>query len=618
MIYLKEKPVTVVISLLLILSSCSKHTSEDTEYSSAKLVSFLNSSEIAQSSLLSEHEKKGLNHLLEDDLARASLEFNRALASKPKDPLPHFLNALTYHLISKQGDAKKADLAEIGYTLAIKRDPSHAYSYYYRGILMLEKKKYQEAQNDFASAILNKPNQPKFFHGLAVSSYYAHDITTAAGAIDKALSLDPKNPEFLHTAAIIMAAGGEFKKAEIYQKKLKGFEKHQRKANFVANRIGDWQSFHKHLKLASEEDTGMASGGFKALKEEIKSPESADEKSTEKTLDQIDDRMVIVDVVLILTQEENTDTYGLNLLEKLTLNYSLHHKFGSGFNTNFSSDNGGFSTAGAKNSNFQYFLHSITIPEVSYSINAATAQGTRSEILARPSLLARHGESSHFFSGDNILFGFGTNNNIDFKEKEVGIFLVVTPHILDDGRVNIKLDVKRSFFVPQNANVKEGSVAGFQTSTTRLISDVVLEAGDTLVLGGLSDRVHNSDRSGTQVLGDIPILDFFFSKRSETKSYKSVIILVTPRLPHYTYRTSNSLKREATRGRTSLELAAMNEVRGRYTDWFNMYSNLGTVFDKLQGNALYRELRTGDVSLEKWQSKHNILPQVEAVLESVY
>jgi Tfp pilus assembly protein PilF len=487
MIYLKEKPAAIILSLLLILSSCSKHASEDTEYSSAKLVSFLNSSEIAQSSLLSEHEKKGLNHLLEDDLAQASLEFNRALASKPKDPLPHFLNALTYHLISKQGDVKKAELAEIGYTLAIKRDPSHAYSYYYRGILMLEKKKYQEAQNDFASAVLNKPNQPKFFHGLAVSSYYARDITTAAGAIDKALSLDPENPEFLHTAAIIMAAGGEFKKAATYQKKLKGFEKHQRKANFVANRIGDWQSFHKHLKLASEESTGLASGGFKALKEEIKNPESTDEKSTEKPLDQIDDRMVIVDVVLILTQEENTDTYGLNLLENLKLNYKFDRKFGRTTNTKVSysatDTNNGFSTDGTKNS-FQYFLHSVTIPAVSYSINAATAQGTRSEILARPSLLARHNKSSHFFSGDNILFGFGTNNNIDFKEKEVGIFLVVTPHILDDGRVNIKLDVKRSFFVPQNPNVTASSITGFQTSTTRLISDVVLEAGDTLVLGG--------------------------------------------------------------------------------------------------------------------------------------
>ena len=145
--------------------------------------------------------------------------------------------------------------------------------------------------------------------------------------------------------------------------------------------------------------------------------------------------MVIVDVVLILTQEENTDTYGLNLLENLKLNYKFDRKFGRTTNTKVSysatDTNNGFSTDGTKNS-FQYFLHSVTIPAVSYSINAATAQGTRSEILARPYLLARHNKSSHFFSGDNILFGFGTNNNIDFKEKEVGIFLVVTPHILDD------------------------------------------------------------------------------------------------------------------------------------------------------------------------------------------
>tara|TARA_B000000565_G_scaffold131478_1_gene99297 strand:- start:12305 stop:14071 length:1767 start_codon:yes stop_codon:yes gene_type:complete len=587
---------------------------------SDKLQNFLNSSEITESALLCENEKMGLKYLLEDDLARASLEFNRALAAKPKDPLPHFLNGLTYHLISKKGDPKKAELAEIGYTLAIKRDPSHAYSFYYRGILMLEQKKFSEAQNDFASAVLNKPHEPKFFHGLAVSSYYIKDLPTAAGAINKALTKDPKNPDYLHTAAIIMAAGGDIEQAKKYQQKLTNIKTHQRKASFVTNRVNEWASFHKHLKLASDEET-IASGGFEALRANIKGPKAGEERSegSASTSPKIDDRMVIIDVVLILTQEENTDIYGLNLLDQLKFNYSLDHKFGSGFYTNFSSDNNGFSTDGpSKNSNFQYFLHSISIPAVSYSVNAATAQGTRSEILARPSLLARHGKSSHFFSGDNILFGFGTQNNIDFKEKEVGIFLQVTPHILDDGRVNVKLDVKRSFFVPQNPNVRQSSVNGFQTSTTRLISDVVLEAGDTLVLGGLSDRVHTNDRSGTQVLGDIPILDFFFSRQEETKGYKSVIILVTPRLPHYTYRTSASLKREAARSRTSLELAAMNEVRGRYTDWFKMYSNLGTVFDKLQGNQLYRELRTGDVSLEKWESKHNILPQIETVLSSVY
>ena len=519
MIQLRSKSLFSLALLMLLLSSCSHQSTTDNEMSD-KLQSFLDSREIAESSLLCENEKMGLKYLLEDDLARASLEFNRALAAKPKDPLPHFLNGLTYHLISKKGDPKKAELAEIGYTLAIKRDPSHAYSFYYRGILMLEQKKFKEAQNDFASAILNKSHEPKFFHGLAVSSYYVRDLPTAAGAINKALSQDPENPDYLHTAAIIMAAGGDIEQAEKYQQKLTNIKTHQRKASFVTNRVNEWASFHKHLKLASDDSDAdketIASGGFNELRADIKGPSAEEEKpeETTSTSPKIDDRMVIVDVVLILTQEENTEIYGLNLLENLKFNYNFDHKFGSGFNTNFSTTNNGFSTDGSKNSNFQYFLHSITISGINYSVNAASAQGTRSEILARPSLLARHGKSSHFFSGDNVLFGFGTRDNIDFKEKEVGIFLKVTPHILDDGRVNIKLDVKRSFFVPQNPNVKESSVTGFQTSTTRLISDVVLEAGDTLVLGGLSDRVQTSDRSGTQILGDIPILDFLFSKKT--------------------------------------------------------------------------------------------------------
>ncbi len=620
-----------IFGALIILGGCSSTENSLKPYDESSICKLLGSPEIEESAMISEHEKKGIQALYEGDLEQASESFNQAVTKNPEMALPHFLNGLTYHLMAKAGQGKKLDVAEVGYDLALKRDKNYSFAYYYRGILKLEQKRYKEAQEDFASAVLHKPKNAKMLHGLAISSYYVGDITTAAGAIQKALDLEPKNSKFLHTATMIMAAGGKFSEAEKLRGRLKKEENNERKARFLKSRLNDWINFHtKYLRLASDEDgEGLAGSGFDSLKKEpgVSSEGSDGEGSDgEKKAEEIDSRMVIVDVVLILTEEDTSDVYGLHLLENLKLNFGptggnfLEFGSGSGFNTSFSPETAsGYSSEGSKFKNFQYILQKINVPAVTYSINAAKSDGTRSEILARPTLLARHGKSSQFFSGNDVTFGVSTNNNVDLKEKQIGVFLIVTPHILKDGRVNIKLDVKRSFFVPLSSDVTlQSTSTGFQTSTTRLISDVVLEAGDTLVLGGLSDRVQTNKKEGTSILGDIPILDFFFSRKTESKKYKSVIILVTPRLPQYTYRTTRSLKRQAKRKKTSLEMAALDEVRGRYSDWFRVYSNLGAIFDRLQANQLYREFRTGDVSLEKWESKYNVLPQVEDALGSVY
>jgi general secretion pathway protein D len=604
------------------LIGCSTSHDSLKPYVESSIYKLLETPEIRESTIISDHIRMGIKYLYEGKLEQASTAFNKAINKNPQSAMADFLNGLTYHLMAKEGDNKKLPLAEVGYDLAIKKDKAHAFAYYYRGILNLEKKDYKKAQEDFSNAILNKPNNAPMLHGLAISSYYLGDLSMAAGTIQKALDIEPENAKFLHTASMIMAAGGQFDDAEKYKAVLEKQANSERKAHFLTGRINDWKHFHRnYLRLASDEESALASGGFDELKNNPGDNAEADSLSeTQDSKEEIDDRMVILDVVLILTQETTSDVYGLNLLENLKLNFGngetpfMNYTWGKGFNTDFSTYNG----EGPKFKNFQHVLHNITIPAVSYNINAAKSDGTRSEILARPTLLARHAKSSKFFSGDDISFGVATDSSVDFKEKQVGVFLVVTPHILKDGRINIKLDVKRSFFTPLNSDVKNSAKGGFQTSTTRLVSDVVLEAGDTLVLGGLSDRVQTNNKTGTTFLGRIPILDFFFSQSTESQVYKSVIVLVTPRLPQYTYRTTRSLKRQAKRQKSSLEIAAQQEVRGRYADWFKVYSNLGSIFHRLQANQLYREFRTGDVNLEKWESRYNILPQVEEALNSVY
>ena len=96
-----------------------------------------------------------------------------------------------------------------------------------------------------------------------------------------------------------------------------------------------------------------------------------------------------------------------------------------------------------------------------------------------------------------------------------------------------------------------------------------------------------------------------------------MLVLVTPRTPEYTYRPRDAQKLAgAARGDSEEEV--LNELKARYTDWFRPYPNWASVFHHLQNNTLYREFRTGDVALERWDTQSSIDARLKTALGFVY
>lgn len=587
--------------------------------------------------------------IFEGNLEAAQRSLNKAVNINPQSSTSHFLNGLVYHLQAKKGASSKLELAKVGYDLALKYDPNNAHAAYYRGILHFENKEYASAQSDFAQAAILRPEDPHILYGLAASAYYMGEFELAAGAIMQVLEKAPNSKRYLHTAALILGAGGDKVKAKTYQEKLSKESHNTRQNKFLERRLKEWEGVHqKALKMASFSSfvsQGLSSsfaniggsgdgygGGGNAYGEAgggegsgaampgAPSSSSSDSSTEEK----MRDNMVIVYVVLILTTESWGHNRGMNLLKQLNLTFgnTANTLNPSGFNFTSGRQKGtSFDpTAGVAMplQNYSSMVTQLTIPMVEYSLNVANSAQDKSEILARPSLLARHGQTSQFFSGSDLTYGYGNENAVGFKDKQVGVFLEVTPFVLPDGRVNIKLDLKRDFFTPIDTAVQNAR-NGVQTSSTRLASDVIMRVGDTLILGGLSDKVSTYRKEGTSVLQDIPILGFLFSQITENSTYTSVIILVTPRLPQYTYKAF----KEKAPSKDHPEDAEMTdrsaaELKARYVDWFKPYNNLGSVFHQLQRNELYKEFRTGDVNLEDWDSPDQVLPEIEDSLDFVY
>lgn len=534
---------------------------------------------------------KGLSALDAGQLDDALMYFNQALQLKVTDSTLNFLAGLTYHLMALQGDGSKYVLAEEGYKLAIKFDPSNWQAYFQAGLLALDQRDFNKAQARFSEALIYNFTDPDLMYSMLVASYYAGDVPTAGAMRDRLKAFEPDSQRFLKASAMISAALNDEAQATFDMAQLAEMTTGQPYLKSLKQRLSDWRSFHKNaVNMERAQPT---------LTEEVP-PASAPVEVDENA-------MVIVDVTIIRTQEIHTRSQGVNLLNGLTL------QFGDGTGTGTSGLS--FKTGISKvvGSSTQTITRAINIPAITYSLNIANANHARNEILSRPTLTATNGAVSNFFSGIHIQAatlpsgGSGSGGDSITLNDEIGVGLSVSPIMLEDGRVKLDVKAERKFL-----NTPSSTYTGFtsklEATRTSVDATVVMNYGETLILSGLSSRELERSRDGVPLLQDIPVVQYLFSKRTSQEYTKSVLILLTPRQPAYAYRERQ----------VEHETPELTELRLRHMDWFKPYPTLASVFNHMNYNRYYRELRTGDIDLEHWENHWGFQSRMKKVLDLLY
>jgi len=326
-------------------------------------------------------------------------------------------------------------------------------------------------------------------------------------------------------------------------------------------------------------------------------------------------RMVLVDVVMVRTEDSISTARGVNLLSALSL------QFGSSGAPAFSQNTTSTSGVGATT----ILSRAVTIPALTYSLNLANANSNLNEVLARPTLAAVEGMRSEFFSGTSlnaavVSSGSGAGGSAVSVEKRYGVKLTVLPQILPNGMVRLAIDASRTFLKPPSANI--GFTYKLEISEILANANVVMRMGDTLVLGGLSEKESTNNRDGVPGLQDLPVVQYLFSQQQKTDYQRSVLILITPRPAAYTWVTEDGKP-----GSTSpvggapgsdTATASVDVLRARYSDWFKPYPNLASVFHHLNSADLYREFRTGDVTLERWDRMDTTRERLRQALDFLF
>lgn len=165
----------------------------------------------------------------------------------------------------------------------------------------------------------------------------------------------------------------------------------------------------------------------------------------------------------------------------------------------------------------------------------ALSSDTRFDVLSRPYILTTDNQEATVNVSQNVPVINGSrtdaNNNVTttFDRQDVGIILTVTPQINSDGRVVLDVDQVMSALADATIPVADdvdAPIINQRTMTTR----VVVEHGQTAVVGGLiKDSLTETVRK-VPLLGDIPILGWLFKRTERTKAQTELLVFLTPQV----------------------------------------------------------------------------------------
>lgn len=115
---------------------------------------------------------------------------------------------------------------------------------------------------------------------------------------------------------------------------------------------------------------------------------------------------------------------------------------------------------------------------------------------------------------------------IGYEQEEIGMKLNVQPRVTRDGKILLKVRPEVSEIVEYRGQFNERPV----TRTRSAEAEIIVQDGETLVLGGMIQEVERRVETKVPILGDIPLLGFLFRHKSMQKEKLDLLVFVTPRI----------------------------------------------------------------------------------------
>lgn len=107
--------------------------------------------------------------------------------------------------------------------------------------------------------------------------------------------------------------------------------------------------------------------------------------------------------------------------------------------------------------------------------------------------------------------------------RKANLKLEVTPQITPEGNIILDLDVNKD-------TVGQATAAGFAINTKHIKTQVLVENGGTVVIGGIFELTENDNETKVPVLGDIPAIGNLFKTRQRIANKQEMLVFITPKM----------------------------------------------------------------------------------------
>lgn len=144
------------------------------------------------------------------------------------------------------------------------------------------------------------------------------------------------------------------------------------------------------------------------------------------------------------------------------------------------------------------------------------------------------------------------------KHREIGISLVVTPTLLPDGTVRMKMRPRSAQIVEQIVSISGNKYPRVTESMVESIARV--PDGYSLVVGGFYGEAQTQAKTKIPILGDIPVLSFFFKSKEATQEKTSLVFVITPKSYDPTNRTMTRRLSSQIRSASAFDLGSNSAV----------------------------------------------------------
>lgn len=213
---------------------------------------------------------------------------------------------------------------------------------------------------------------------------------------------------------------------------------------------------------------------------------------------------------------ESTQSIGSALNQSAGTEYEMSYPNALAVNLPTSNPNAGSFAIGVAAFNYALDLE----------LSALESSG-KAEVISQPKVLTSDGKQATIGSGKEIPIIKTQRNAEGIEEetveyKQVLLSLEATPQITPDNKVILDLAVV------QDQLSAEGPAGAVDTN--RLSTQVLVESGQTLVLGGVFQKATITNVTKTPILGDLPLLGRLFKRNTYSEDKTELLIFITPKI----------------------------------------------------------------------------------------